>query len=171
MDAISKAYDRLIAGLALAAGLIVLGIFALIVVDVSMREAGYHPPGFTVAFVEYGLLFFTMFAAPWLVRHKGHIFVDAFTSQLPWQVIRVSEKVVYLICIVCMAICAAVSAQLLIEAAGSDSVDMRGIVDIPEWVMFVPLPFCFALMMIEFGRFLIGRDSLYARRDTTSERF
>jgi len=171
MESISKAYDRLIAGLALAAGLMVLGIFLLIVIDVSMREAGYHPPGFTVAFVEYGLLFFTMFAAPWLVRQKGHIIVDAFTSQLPWRVLRVSEKIVYLICIVCMLVCAGVSAQLLIEAAGSNSVDMRGIIDIPEWVMYAPLPFCFVLMTIEFGRFLIGRDSLYARRDTTSERF
>jgi len=171
MASLLKVYDRLIAGLAFTAGLIVLGIFAIVVVDVCMREAGFHPPGFTVAFVEYGLLFFTMFAAPWLVRQKGHIIVDALTSQLPWPVIRVSEKVVYLICVTCMIVCAYVSADLLVESAGSGNVDMRGVVDIPEWVMLVPLPFCFLLMTIEFGRYLVGIDSLYARRDTSSERF
>lgn len=171
MSAIGRAYLALLNGLALLAGLIVLAIFALMVVDVAMRDLGYHPPGFTVAFVEYGLLFFTMFAAPYLVRQKAHIIVDAFTTQLPWSVIRVTEKVVYAICVVSMLVCLAVATELLLESIASGNIDMRGVMDTPEWVMYAPLPLCFALLAIEFGRFLLGYDSLYARRDVTSERF
>ena len=107
MQGISKAYDTLVSGLAGAAAVCVSIAFILIVVDVLMRLAGYSPPAFTITFVEYILLYFTMFAAPWLVRVKGHVFIDAVTQLLPPRVKFVLAKIVYF-----LSICSALNEHM-----------------------------------------------------------
>ena len=86
MDKIYKGYNFILLALATGAGLVIFSSFAMIVVDVSIRIVGLKPPLFTMAVVEYGLLWFTMLAAPWLVRIKGHVFIDAVTQFLPPQI-------------------------------------------------------------------------------------
>lgn len=163
MRAIGKAYDFVIAGLAVCAAAAITVAFILIVIDVLMRLAGLSPPPFTITFVEYILLYFTMFAAPWLVRVKGHVFVDAITQLLPPAVQRVLAKIVYF-----LSICAAltfcyISFGLLTEAIETQNFDVRG-VDMPEWMLFAPMPPCFLLVATEFFRYLIGVDDMYGSR-------
>ena len=66
MQGIIKAYNSLLQWMAVLSGVLILASFDMIVVDVSMRIVGLKPPLFTVATVEYILLWFTMLAAPWL---------------------------------------------------------------------------------------------------------
>ena len=54
--------------MAVLAGVVVFLIFAMIVIDVLMRITGFKPWTYISSTVEYGLLWFTMLAAPWLVR-------------------------------------------------------------------------------------------------------
>ena len=103
MQAIIKAYNYVLNGLAVCAGLVIFAVFLLIVIDVTIRTAGFAPPAYTIAVAEYCLLFFTMFSAPWLVRMKGHVFIDAVTQMLPRPVQVVLAKVVYTLC-VCSAL-------------------------------------------------------------------
>ena len=94
-----KAYNCVLNGMAVLAGILIFLCFVMIVVDVTMRIVGLKPPLFTIAFVEYILLWFTMLAAPWLVRIKGHVFIDAVTRFLPTVVKSAIAKIVYSICI------------------------------------------------------------------------
>jgi C4-dicarboxylate transporter DctQ subunit len=160
LRAIVNAYNALITGLAVLAGLIIAAIFFSIVVDVLMRTAGLQPPPWTITYVEYGLLYFTMCCAPFLVRHKGHVLIEAFVTILPVPVRRVLEKVVYALCLCGALVFAYESVLLFLETWQSGRIDVRG-VDISMWILFVPMPISYAAVAIEFGRYLFGNDTLY----------
>ena len=168
MQGIIKAYNYVINGLAMGAGILISVAFLLIIVDVSMRMTGFTPPAYTITFVEYILLFFTMFSAPWLVRVKGHVFIDAITQLLPGAVQAVLAKFVYVICICSTLTFCYVSFGLLTEAIDTGNLDVRG-VDMPAWLLFAPMPPCFLLVAGEFLRYLIGVDDMYGSRSDVKE--
>ena len=78
--------------------LIVLGIL-MVAIEVFIRAVGLKPPGFTVATVEYILLYFVLLTAPYLVRHKGHVLTDMLFQRLPKTLQWWIEKFVYTVCI------------------------------------------------------------------------
>ena len=100
MKAIVRSYNFVLNAMAVLSGILIFLCFVMIVVDVTMRIVGLNPPLFTLSVVEYILLWFTMLAAPWLVRIKGHVFIDAVTQFLPAAIKTVVAKIVYSICIV-----------------------------------------------------------------------
>ena len=144
MDGLAKGYNFILHGLAVLAGIAIFSAFIMIVVDVMMRITGFSPPAFTIAVVEYILLYFTMLAAPWLVRIKGHVFIDAVTQFFPPLIKKVVAKLVYALCICSASIFCYFSASL-------------------------PMPICFSLVAVEFFRFLIGIDDMYGDRTDVKE--
>ena len=146
--------------LAYFAGATIVLAFALIVIDVTLRTIGQRPPAFTSAVVEYVLLYFTLFAAPYLVREKGHVYVDALMSRLPRGPRWFAEKLVYLVCVVTSLAFSFIGFKLGIEAIESGTIEERSI-DVPSWVDYWALGPIFLLVAIEFARYLIGADSMY----------
>lgn len=159
--AIVRGYNLILNGMAVLAGILIFFTFVLIVVDVTMRTAGLTPPLFTISVVEYILLWFTMLAAPWLTRIKGHVFIDAVTQFMPAAVKNVTAKIVYGICIVSATIYSIHAARLFLDSWQNDKVDVRG-VDMLQWTLFFPMPVCFFFVAIEFARYLIGIDDMYS---------
>ncbi len=168
MQGIFKAYNILINGLAMCAAGVISVAFVLIVVDVLMRLVGLSPPAFTITVVEYILLYFTMFSAPWLVRVKGHVFVDALTQLMPGRVQRVFAKIVYFLSICSTLTFSYISFGLLVEAIVTGNLDVRGVF-MPAWILFAPMPLCFLLVAAEFLRYLIGIDDMYGSRSDVKE--
>jgi TRAP-type C4-dicarboxylate transport system permease small subunit len=142
------------------AGATIVLAFVLIVADVTIRTIGRQPPAFTSAVVEYILLYFTLFAAPYLVRQKGHVFVDALISRLPRRPRWVVEKLVYLVCVVTSLAFSVIGFKLGFEAIESGTIEERSI-DVPSWVDYWAVGPIFLLVAIEFARYLIGVDSMY----------
>ena len=101
MQRLARAYEKLLDLFKIGAEIVVFLIFLLIVIDVFLRLLAIHPWSYTLGVVEYGLLWFTMLGAPWLVRMKGHVFVDSLVSLLPMIVQAVLARLVYVICIAC----------------------------------------------------------------------
>lgn len=163
-----RAYNFLIHGLAVCSGIVIFGAFLLIIYDVSIRMAGFVPPRYTVPFVEYALLYFALLAAPWLARIKGHVFIDAVRQFLPPVVQRVTAKIVYVICIASALTMSWFSAELLIEGIQGGMHDVRAI-DMPLWALYGPMPPCFLLVAMEFVRYLLGIDDMYADRTEVKE--
>jgi C4-dicarboxylate transporter DctQ subunit len=156
----SKWQLKTVNAFAAAAGvLIILGI-SMVIIDVCMRATGFKPPGFTVAFVEYILLYFVLLSAPYLVRNKGHVLTDMVFKRLPNRLRLWVERFVYLLCICISLIFMYVGAFLLIQAVQLGYMDERSI-DIPYWLLYALFPPCFLLVALEFGRYLLGADSLY----------
>jgi TRAP-type C4-dicarboxylate transport system permease small subunit len=159
-----SAYNFLVMALAVLAGAVIGLAFVMIVIDVGMRFVGLQPPAHTVAVVEYILLYFTLFSAPYLVRTKGHVYIDVITMRLPAPVRRLVEKLAYVICILGSLTFAYIAWNLLIDAFYAHSFDERSI-DIPTWLLYLPMPLSFFLVATEFIRYLLGFDTYYALRD------
>jgi TRAP-type C4-dicarboxylate transport system permease small subunit len=163
LKALASAYNLLIAALAALAGVTISSAFLLIIFDVSIRGLGFNPPAFTIPVVEYALLHFTLLAAPYLVRRKGHVYIDALLIRLPGAGRVVVEKIVYLICITSSLTFAYVSTGLLLESWQTGIFDERAI-DMPQWLLYVTMPPCFFLVAVEFARYLFGFDTMYVDR-------
>lgn len=148
------------------AGLLILFGIGLVVVDVCIRALGFKPPGFTIAIVEYILLYFVLLSSPYLVRSKGHVLTDVLVQKLSGAPRLWVEKLVYFICISVSIVFAVVGGLLFIEAIQLGYMDERSI-DIPYWILYALFPPCFFLIALEFVRFLVGADSLFSKREKT----
>ena len=164
---ISRLYTRLIEGLAAAAGLIVAAVCLLIVYDVIARNLGLQPPASTVALTEYALLYFTMAAAPWLVRPRGHTVVEVLHARLTGNTRRVADKLILLICIGTSALIALLAAILAFEAFSRGEIEIRSLA-MPRGWLFMPLAIGFGLMTSEFVRLLLRGEAVHDPDDQRS---
>ena len=162
MAGLLRLYDKLITALAVVASAVVATMCAMVLFDVTMRSFGVALPAFAVTIVEYSLLYLTMSAAPWLVRERGHVYIDLVIQAVPGPVRRIGEKVIYIITIIACLIIAGTAAQLAWDAINSDRMDVRGI-DVPLWVSIVPLPVGFGLVAVEFFLLMVRGESYYDR--------
>ncbi|NKB45571.1 MAG: TRAP transporter small permease subunit [Alphaproteobacteria bacterium] len=159
-------YDGCIRGLAVLAAFIVASLAFLIVADVTLRSFGFEPPAATVALTEYALLYFTMAAAPWLVRQRGHVAVRIVFDRLPSPTQRWWEYAIYgLSALVAFSI-AMIAGTLLVESVRLGDVEQRSI-DVPRWLLFLPLMIGFLGVGMEMLRFPLTRTSFYANDDPT----
>jgi C4-dicarboxylate transporter, DctQ subunit len=165
---ISTAHIWLINALKSIAGIIVLAIFILITLDVLLPLVGLQPWDGTLGVVEYGLLWFTILASPWLARIKGHVFIDAVAEMLPPGAKKVTSKIAYLVVITGSLMLAYFSGILTVEAFLDENIDERSI-ELMLWWLYVPMPICFTLVAIEFIRFLVGIDDMYGSRTDVKE--
>ncbi len=159
MSVVSRAYMALINGLATLAGLIIAGVCLLIVYDVAARNLGLQPPSSTVALTEYALLYFTMLAAPWLVRVRGHIVVEVIHGRLTGTARRCADKLILMICIVVATSICVLATMLAIEAWQHGEVEIRSL-NMPRWLLFAPLAIGFGLMGTEFLRLLLRGETV-----------
>lgn len=160
MPGVQRVYSAALRALAGLASVLLAFILFSIIFDVTVRNLGGQPPAWTLPMVEYGLLYLTMLAAPWLVRTRGHIVVEALTSVMPRAARRVMEYLTYIGCIVICLLFAWYAADLFIESYQRGETDIRSI-EIPRPVLFAPMVVSFILMAIEFLRYLVGPESLY----------
>ncbi len=163
MNRVLKIYDLLIAALAVIAGASIVVITGFVVVDVLVRAAGWSPPSITSALVEYVLLYFALFSAPYLVRKKGHVVIDALVTRISGTPRIVIEKFAYTLSIATSLLFAWISLQLLLESIESGRFDERSI-DIPMWLLYAPMPIGFFCVATEFARYLFGIDQFYQER-------
>lgn len=175
MGAISRAYDWLLNAMKVCAMAVVFAVFVLIISDVIMSLLGTLNKKLqwfdqtisswdgTHGYVEYGLLWFTMLAGPWLARNKGHVYIDAVTELLAPSVRKFTSVFAYLVAIIVSAFFTYYSWLLLSEAYLDELIDERG-VDMAQWLLYLPMPLCFGLLTVEFLRFLLGFDDMYDKR-------
>lgn len=168
LKAVALAYDRLIAALAVLAGAAIAVAFLLIIFDVTVRTIGRAPPAVTSAAVEYILLYFTLLSAPYLVRQKSHVLIDALVTRMTGRVRWVVEKLAYLVCICTASVIAYIGFGLFMDAVQYGLIEERS-VDVPLWIAYGPLAPIFSLIAVEFARLLIGRDSLYSDQTQASD--
>jgi C4-dicarboxylate transporter DctQ subunit len=177
--AISVAYDGLINAMKVLSGIIVVIIFILITSDVLLPLTGdiLTALGFpttvlawegTLGVVEYGLLWYTVLAAPWLARTKGHVFIDAVNELLSADARKVTSKIAYLVVIAGSALLGWFSLNLLVEAFVDEAIDERSM-ELMLWWIYAPMPLSFFMVTIEFIRYLIGVDDMFGSRTDVKE--
>ena len=162
MLTLTRIYDALILALAALAGAIVAATCAVVLFDVTLRTLNMPVPAFAITFAEYAVLYIAMLAAPWLVRERGHVYIDLLVRVLPPTVRRWGERMMYTVAIVACLIIAVTAFGIFWEALNSDRTEVRGI-EVPLWISLFPLPIGFGLIAIEFLRLLKRGESYFDR--------
>ncbi|MFN3400421.1 MAG: TRAP transporter small permease subunit [Ferrovibrio sp.] len=121
-----------------------------------------RPLAWAVNTSEFFLLYITFLAMPWLVRQKGHVFVEFLRIWLPRRAKAVLARIVYLGCIVLCLYLGWVAWNSLTLAVQRGTFEMRTF-DIPKWVVFAPMVLAFFLSAVEWLRYLLGYDDFYDR--------
>ena len=153
--------DRLTNILAILAGVYLVWIFLAIVFQVVARSVFLYGSSHIFTFIEYGLLYITMAGAPWLVREKGHVYIEILTAAVSEQVRPIlSRAVVGLVIFICVII-TYYGIEVTIRAFVRDEMDMRSL-DMPRWMLMISMPICFGLMSLQFLRFVIGPETLHS---------
>ena len=163
MATVAALYRRLLELLAVVAGLMLAVMAFAIVLDVVVRNLGLQPPAHTLTFTEYGLLYLTMLAAPWLVREKGHVHIELVTAALSPRPRFWLTRVVYALCVLTCAVIFYFGLEVTIAHYQRSVIDVRSF-DMPRWLLTASIPLSFGLMTIEFARFLLGFDSMHEGR-------
>ena len=152
--------DKLTDLLAILAGFYLVWIFLAIIFQVVARSIFFYGSSHIFTFIEYGLLYITMAGAPWLVREKGHVYIELLTAAVPDEVRpHLSRVVVLLVTVICLII-TYYGIEVTIRAFVRDEMDMRSL-DMPRWMLMISMPICFGLMSIHFLRFVFGAETLH----------
>jgi len=139
------------------AGLLIAAMMVVITVDVVVRNFGYQSSAHFFTFTEYALLVVPCLGAPWLVREKGHIYVEILLMHLAPPARR---RLMTLIGLACIAVCLVIAwygfAVTLTDFRQAER-DVRSF-DAPRWMVIGWIPLSFLMMAIEFARFLWRRE-------------
>ena len=146
--------------LAVLAGIYLVAIMFGIVIQATLRSFGYSGSSHIFTFSEYGLLYIAMSASPWLVRLRGHVFIEMFTAALPAEFGRMFSRGVALLCVIICVFLVWYSGSTTIRAYNFGDADMRSL-DMPKWMLLISMPICFGLMALNFLRFVFGPETLH----------
>ncbi|MEO1102512.1 MAG: TRAP transporter small permease [Pseudomonadota bacterium] len=160
MSAVVRLYDFVVVALAVVAGAILPSFMAIIVYQVIARNLGFQPSAHFFTFTEYGLLFMTLLGAPWLVRERGHVYIEIVTAALPVNLRGIVSRLVSGLCVVICLILAVKGADIARTNFLSGEMDVRSLY-FPRWILISSIPIGFSLMAVEFARFTFGRETLH----------
>jgi len=161
MQLVNYIYTRLLYGMAIIAGATLLWLMVSVIVSVLMRNAGLQPYAWLFTSAEYALLYMTMLGAPWLVREKGHVHIELVTAMLPPSLRQIVSRLVALLCVLVCLILAYKGFELFLTNIQRNDFDVRAYY-YPRWLLTITFPLSFGFMVIEFGRFLVGRELLHS---------
>ena len=152
--------DHLCNLLAVLAGIYLVGIMFGTVFNALARTVGFSGSSHIFTFTEFGLLYIVMAASPWLVRQKGHVFIELVSAALPDLLKRPFSRMVAVICVVICVVLVWYTWGATAKAWRFGDAEMRS-VDMPKYLLLGSMPICFALMALQFLRFVFGADTLH----------
>ena len=161
MRFVGKAYDAMLYGMAVFAGMLMATMMAMITADVVLRNLGTQGSAHFFTFTEYFLLLIPLFGAPWLVREKGHIYIEVLTGALPAAVRRPLMLAVVVLCVAVCAVLAWYGGAITLQNFLQNEKDVRSF-DMPRWILMAAMPLSFGMMALEFLRLLLRGESPYA---------
>jgi len=157
---IGAAYERLLWAMMVVASAYLFLQMAAIVYVTTFRTFGWYYTPASFAFIEYGFIYIMMLGSPWLVRTRGHVFIELITGSVGprtrWWMSRTIAVGCALACLFLTVFGGVVAWQDFVR----HEIDVRSI-DIPRWIVTASLPLGFGLMAIEFTRFVFGKELLH----------
>jgi TRAP-type C4-dicarboxylate transport system permease small subunit len=158
---VAKCYNAILYGMAWLAGFLIVAMMVTITLDVVLRNLGYQSSSHFFTFTEYALLIVPCLGAPWLVREKGHIYVEILLMHLSP---RGRKRLTMAVGLACIAVCLVIAwygFQVTLTDFLQAERDVRSF-DMPRWLVVGWIPLSFLMMAIEFARFLWRREDFLA---------
>lgn len=154
-------WDRFVDLMALVAAAMLIWLMVSVVTSVVMRNIGIQPFAWLFTSSEYAILYMTMLGAPWLVRERGHVHIELVTAALPDGVRRIVSRAVALACVVVCVILAWQGWELFAKNWTRNDYDVRAYY-FPKWILTITFPVAFAMMAVEFARFVGGAKLIHS---------
>ena len=156
MTRLSRAFGRLLDGLAALAALILLAMVVLTTGDIVLRNLVGRGFDWANEVSEYALYLTTLLAAPWLLRRAQHVRLDLVLVAVPPR-IAVSLTL------------ARYGFVMTHESLRFGSITIKNLV-FPEWWLLAPLPITFVLLAIEFvfRLYRLARSERTRRNEATA---
>jgi len=159
---IGRAYDALLYGMAAAAGLLMVAMMTTIFIDVVARNLGYQSSAHFFSFNEYALLAIPCLGAPWLVRERGHVYVEILLAALAPGKRLIMVRAIGVVCVAVCGVLAWYGGVVTVQDFLRAEKDVRSF-DMPRWIVVGFIPVSFGMMALEFLRFTLrGEDFLGA---------
>ena len=111
-----------------------------ICIDVLLRNLGYQSSAHFFTFTEYALLLVPCLGAPWLVREKGHVFVE-IRPDVHARATR-ARRAIVCIGVACIVICLVMAwygFEVTADNFRLDDKDVRSF-DAPRWALVACIP-------------------------------
>jgi TRAP-type C4-dicarboxylate transport system permease small subunit len=164
---ILKKIDRAWAGLLwllMAIASVYIGLIMVAIIYITtFRFFGAAYNVYTTSFIEYGFVYIMFLGSPWMVRNRGHVFIEMLTAAgSP----RVRDILSRLIAFAAAAVCLiwAWYTWIIFLERFEDTMlfdELRAQLDIRLWVSTIAFPFGFLLMGIEFARFIFTAETMH----------
>lgn len=154
--------DRVCDFLAILAGVYLAGIMFGIVISALARTFNLSGSwsSHIFSFAEFGLLYIVMAASPWLVRHRGHVFIELLTAAIPRAMQRPFSRFVSLLCVIICLVLVWYTWGATAKAYRFGDAEMRSL-DMPKFLLLCAMPIGFGLMAVQFARFVFGPETLH----------
>jgi len=166
LEALSRILDRILAGMAVLAGLLLLFITFSISYSIFTRALGFQSPVWTVQFNEYSLLWMTFLGSAWVLSRRKHVAVDIITARLGTGGRKTAEVVHSLLGMgVCGVLCW-YSSLMTLNLFQRGVTDVQA-VDMPKYLVLIVIPVGFLVLTAQFFRNLAA--SLGRTREVTQE--
>lgn len=159
MSLLARSYDRLMYGMAWCAGFLMAAMMISICVDVVLRNLGFQSSAHLFTFTEYALLIMPCLGAPWLVRERGHVYVEIVLMHLSAANRHRMGIVIGVFCITVCAVLAWYGFDVTWTNYTRRDVDVRSM-DMPRWMIVIFIPLSFAMMAFEFLRHMLRGASV-----------
>ena len=144
--------------MAWCAAALIVAMMVVITLDVVLRNLGYQSSAHFFTFTEYALLVVPCLGAPWLVREKGHIYVEILLMHLDRRRRAALRHAIGIVCIVVCAVLAWYGFEVTLRDFVANEKDVRSL-DMPRWIVVGFVPLSFAMMALEFLRFVLKREN------------
>jgi C4-dicarboxylate transporter DctQ subunit len=152
--------DKICNFLAVLAGVYLVVIMFGIVIQATLRSFNFSGSSHIFTFSEYGLLYIVMAASPWLVRTRGHVFIEMLTAALPQESAQIYSRCIAVLCLVICVFLVWYSGSNTLKSYSYGDADMRSL-DMPKWLLLISMPICFSLMGLNFLRFIFGDETMH----------
>ncbi len=164
LRAIDKAWASLLWAMMALAALYVGFIMVAIVYITIFRTAGWAYNQFVFTLIEYGFIYILFLGSPWLVRTRGHVYIELLTAAVPARSRTVLSRGITALC---AAICLiwfwytwGIFLEHAVDPLAFDELrDDRGV---RLWAITIAHPVGFLLMTVEFLRFVFGRETMHS---------
>lgn len=153
-----KYYDKLVNALAWLAGALLFAMMITITLDVVLRNLGTQGSSHFFTFTEYALFLVPLLGSPWLVRNRGHVFVEILTMTLPDKKRALLARFTCLLCMFICVVLAYYGALIAWDDYHQATKDVRSL-DMPRWMLTIFFPIGFGMMAFEFLRFFVRKEN------------
>lgn len=150
--------------LGMAVASIYVGLIMVSIIYITtFRFFGAAYNVYTTSFIEYGFVYIMFLGSPWLVRNRGHVFIEMLTAAVsPRTRDILSRLIAFAAAAVCL-IWAWYTWIIFLERFGDAMQfdELRADLDIRLWVSTIAFPTGFLAMGIEFARFIFAAKTMH----------